>query len=97
MTWVRMWPYDASDRGAVTVFEDPDCTGKFGIAWASTDAEGFAYYNTDDLWRNGIDNDRASTLMVPYGYAVDMYDSASFSGDSKTVTGPMWLDQDLNM
>ena len=35
--------------------------------------------------------------MVPFGYAVDMYDSASFSGDSFTVEGPMWIDNDLNM
>ena len=83
--------------GAVTVFEDPDCKGKSGIAWASEDADGFAYYNMDDLWMSGIDNDRATTLMVPLGYAIDMYDSASFSGDSFTVEGPMWLDNDLNM
>lgn len=97
LTFLKMWPYDASLKGAVTFFEHPDCKGDAGIAWASDDVEGFAYYNKDDLWNNGVHIDGISALMVPLGYAVDMYDSASFGGDSFTVSGTMWLDNDLNM
>ena len=35
LTFVRMWPYDAAMQGAVTFFEDGDCKGKSGTAWAS--------------------------------------------------------------
>ena len=94
---VKMWPYDAAILGAVTFFEDQNCTGPLGIAWANEDPDSFAYYTKDDLWHNGVDHDVVTSLMVPFGYAVDMWDSASFSGDSFTVEGPTWADNDLNM
>ena len=97
LTFVTMKPYDAAMQGAVTFFDDPDCTGKHGVAFASEDVNAFAYYTKDELWLNGAHWDECTALMVPYGYAVDMYDTASFSGDMITVTGPYWLDQDMNM
>lgn len=41
--------------------------------------------------------DNVSSLMVPYGYEVTMFDSATFSGDFHKVTGPSFLDNNLNM
>lgn len=35
--------------------------------------------------------------MVPYGYSVDLYQKDSFTGDIKTVVGPMFRDNTLAM
>ena len=84
-------------QGAVTFFEEFDCTSHHGMVWASEDPHSNAFYTADELGYRSIADNMATSLMVPFGYSVDMYDSASFSGDSFTVEGPLWLDNDLNM
>ena len=54
LTSLRIWPYDASDRGAVTVFENRDCTGATGRFYANSNPNMYADYMTADLEYNHI-------------------------------------------
>ena len=62
------------------------------MAWASSEADQIAYLTEADLWQRGIDNDKANSVMVPYGYDVKLFDGSSFDGYLTTVKSPTWAD-----
>jgi len=96
-TTIRLRPYDASYQGAVIVFDAVNCTGNMGRFYAPVDNQQKAWYTMNDMWNNNIPNDQVDSLMVPYGYSVDLYEADGFAGNVKTVKGPMFTDGNLGM
>ena len=52
----------------------------------------YADYTKADIEYHNIYNDDIDAVMVPYGYAVDLYADDSFSGEVKTITGEPFND-----
>ena len=76
-----MGPYDPRQIGAVTLFNDPDCTGGMGrFYWNPESGKSSTYYNVEDLIFGGTRNDNADSLMVPKGYTAYIYEYDSFNG-----------------
>ena len=77
------------------MFEHQYCRGK-SAAFEAPEAIGTkAAYSKTDMEARGFGYDNASSLMIPYGYAVTLYDGAGFTGDSYTVQGPIYLDSTM--
>ena len=84
---VVLEPYDVTDNGVATLFEEPDCAGRSAaFEWNGQGPDG-VFYNQSHMWYEGMRNDRASSVAVPYGYKVDFYRNSSFTGIKSTVTG----------
>ena len=49
-------------------------------------------YTLADLEFNNIASNYASSVRVPYGLTLELYDHDGFSGTKKTVTGSMFID-----
>ena len=83
-----MGPYDPREIGAVTLFEDGDCSGASGrFYWDPETASSGTYYNAEDLYYGGMRNNSMHSLMVPKGYTVELYDGHGFYGDTQVVDG----------
>ena len=76
-----MGPYDPRQIGAVTFFEDDDCTGGTGRFYWNPDSEwSSTYYNMEDMIYGGSRNNSMHSLMVPKGYTAYLYANDSFDG-----------------
>jgi len=42
------------------------------------------------MWDRNIKNDTISSVMVPQGYTVKLYEADGFQGQSITLDGPLW-------
>ena len=85
MTSLLMRPYDPTSLSAVTIYEDPNCSGRSGRLFAPTDVNSRNMFDVYDLmyWDVGIDT--ASSVRVPYGLTLELYDGAAFEGPVKVV------------
>ena len=90
---IYMRYYDPADRGAVTAFTNLDCTNWGGALHAPVDPKLTAFYNKDDIqWRHLIDN-QISSVAIPYGYSIVLYDHDGFIDSNKLVLdGTPWFD-----
>jgi len=76
-----MGPYDPRQIGAVTLFEDGECTGGTGRFYWNPDSEwSSTYYNVEDMIYGGSRNNSMHSLMVPKGYTAYLYANDSFDG-----------------
>ena len=85
MTVVEVYPYDAvNGPGAAVIFSDSDC---YNETWTifSGDVGEVKYYNRDALEERGYCNDCASSIMVPVGFTVTLYEDDGFSGSQYVV------------
>jgi len=81
-------PYDPRDIGAVTLFEDGDCSGASGrFYWDPESSLSGTFYNTEDLHFGGMRNNSMHSLVVPKGYTVELYDGHGFYGRTQIVEG----------
>ena len=92
MTILLMRPYDAVSLSAVTIYEDPNCSGRMGRLFAPTDVNSRAMYTSDDLSYWDVAVDKATALRVPYGLTIELYDGGTFDGAKKVVQGSMFVD-----
>ena len=92
MTELLMRPYDAASLSAVTIYEDPNCSGRMGRLFAPTDVNSRAMYTSDDLSYWDVAIDRATAIRVPYGLTLELYDGGTFDGAVKVVQGSMFID-----
>ena len=92
MTTLRLRPYDAATRGAVTLFTWPDCVAVSGRLYADENPSRDAQYTKDEMWENNIHWDDADSVYVPFGYKLTLYDSDGFSGDSEEIHGIAYSD-----
>lgn len=81
--------YDAAEQGAVVAFRKGDCTSDSGRFLSSTDGKTI-YYSLSDMNLRHIGNNAISSIMIPQGYAVTLYQYDGFRGDSITMHGPTW-------
>ena len=44
-----------------------------------------------------IGNDEITSVMIPNGYALTLYENDGWTGDSTVMTGPMWDSADFLM
>ena len=69
-------PYDPQEVGAVTVFEDEDCSGASArFYWNPASLENGTFYNFEDMVYGGMRNNAVTSVMVPKGYAVQLYEN----------------------
>ena len=87
--------YDATESGAVTVFQEPGCSSWSGRFSATGDANQKAYYTMADLWVGHVWEDEASSIMVPYGYAAEIFCDDGFGGSSEIFTGKPYQDETM--
>ena len=81
MSSAILGPYDASDIGAVTVFEDGDCSGASGrFYWDPDSGENGTFYNTEDMMYAGLRDNSMHSIVVPKGYLVELYGEPGFYG-----------------
>ena len=94
-SYVVMGPYDPRQIGAVTLFEDNDCSGASGrFYWDPETASSGTYYNYEDMYYGGMRNNSMHSFMVPKGYTVELYDGHGFTGDSQIVDGDFLNDSE---
>ena len=52
-----------------------------------------AEYLLSDLWVHNIENDRASSITIPWGTSVDLFTEDSFHGRRVTLVGNTFEDK----
>ena len=73
--------------GAVTVFEHYNCYGQSNrFYWNPNDPDGGQYFK-GDIYRSGLRNDVVSSLVVPRGYTVVLYNGYGFDGETQRFYG----------
>lgn len=80
LTSVTVGPYNLRDHGAVTLFDNAGCWGD-SAAFEYQHVEGRTEYLHTDLDARGIGQDRASSIMVPFGYVAELYADFNFTGN----------------
>lgn len=93
--WLR--EYDAWNKGAVTIFRHPDCQGDSGSFYASETLGRRMGYNRAMLEHGKIWSDDASSIMVPFGYSVELFDGEAMYGSLIEIEGPMYQDDTERM
>ena len=95
---VKLQYYDPLEIGAVTAFMDSDCHNWAGRFDAAADPKETAYYNTDDIEKRHLKDDAISSVAIPQGYTVKLYNENGFDESNKLVlNGPMWTDSEHSM
>ena len=67
------------------------------MVWSSEDPEGVERYDADALIVQEIKANAASSLMIPFGYSVKLYESGDLTGEPYTIDGPMYATSDYSM
>ena len=88
---LKLRPYDADERGAVTAYRDMDCVDNTGRFMANSDKDQYASYTTRDINRMNMYNNDIESVRVPYGWSITLYDQDNFYGRSTTLKGK-WID-----
>ena len=74
MSSAVLGPYDAREIGAVTVFEDDNCSGASArFYWDPDSGVNGTFYNMEDMMYAGLRNDSMHSMVVPKGYLVELY------------------------
>lgn len=81
--------YDPTVQGAIVAFKDAGCKNNSGRFYSSTDFSPASYTKSMMDTRN-IGNDEISSIMIPQGYSVRLFDNDGFQGSSTTMDGQMW-------
>jgi hypothetical protein len=79
-TYAAAAPDNPGNTSVATLFQNCSYTG-----WAASFGVG-SYTTADIVAKGGIDND-ASSVKIPAGLSVTLYDGDNFSGDSLVLTG----------
>lgn len=79
------------------LFRDGDCRSDMGRFLSPTSSTEKAYYTRAEMYEHNIKNDDVGSVMVPFGYSVDLFRDDGFAGDKKTVQGPVFNDSHLSL
>ena len=71
------------------------CSGNSAAFFSGSELFERKSYTTTNLEKLGFSNDSASSIAIPYGYAVDLFDHNGFSSDPFTIEGPFYDDETL--
>jgi len=84
---LNLYEYDAvNGHGAALLWTEYDCKGT-SSPFFSGDPGQTAYYTDNDLWYYNYHHDWTSSVMVPVGYEITLWDWDSFEGDSVKYEG----------
>ena len=50
-------------------------------------------YPKEDMENHGLHSDWATSIMIPYGYQVQLFDYSGLDGPSYIIQGPPYLDE----
>ena len=78
LTLLKLRTYNASDLGAVVVYNDPDCASKSGRFYGSKDTNFDATYTYSEFTASNGRNDHVSSIRVPYGYTAHLFERDGF-------------------
>lgn len=87
VTTFYMHKYDSSEQPAAIVFEDLWCRGYHGYLFAPKEFDRVENYTTTDLYERNIINDTASSIMVPHGLSITLYEGSVGVGKEYTLHG----------
>ena len=88
MSSAILGPYDARDIGAITIFEDHDCSGASARFYSDPDSGiNGTFYSREDMEYAGLRNDSFNSMVVPKGYLVELYEHSGFNGKKQVVEG----------
>ena len=88
MSSAILGPYDPHEVGAVTLFEDVDCSGASArFYWNPASLENGTFYNFEDMKYGGLRDNVLTSIMVPKGYAVELYENLGFHGNFELIEG----------
>ena len=90
-TSLWMWPYDPLVQGAVTLYEYQGCKGCSAYFLASTIKDEKVQYTEDDMYHDFMWNDKVSSMMIPKGYAVRLWENDGFSGSYRDYSKDIWF------
>ena len=83
MSWsnrVILYPYDELKQGAVTVFKDKNCSDWSARFETVEDPTQVASYTTNHIEAFNIKDNDISSVYIPYGTTLDLYDQNGFIG-----------------
>jgi len=89
---IELEPYDPINLGAVTLFSDADCSGDSAAFFASSELNDRQSYTLDGMESKGFASDTVTSVAIPYGYAVILYQDIGFSSEAITLEGPFYED-----
>lgn len=95
MSLLRLRTYDASDNGAVVVYNNPDCAGMHGRFYGSKDSSYDATFVYSEWKASNGRNDSVSSVRVPFGYTAYLYGKDGFQGNVWTVEGELSTDPNM--
>jgi hypothetical protein len=95
--WLMLKRYDPVKKGAVMVFDKTDCYGKSSRFYADEDPLMHAQYTFADMEYWSMRSNSVESIMVPYGYAAELYDGQRFDYNMVTVVGAPYLDKTQRM
>ena len=77
----------------MTIFSNVRCSGRSAAFFASPELFEKQSYTNDNIKQLGLSDNSASSLAIPYGYAVDLYGANGFiPGKAFTVEGEFYGD-----
>ena len=94
-TSLRLWLYDPIELGAVTLFSNRGCSGYSSAFFASSELYERHFYPLNSLEQLGFKKKEASSVAIPYGYAVYLYDKYGFLNTPLHIDGPFYEDNTL--
>ena len=86
LTSVEVRPYDVVNHGAANLFADWDCSGH-SAAFMHNSGESKSKYNAADLDAWGVGRDKVSTVALPRGYAVELWEHDGQGGNVEVIYG----------
>ena len=89
MSLLKLRTYDASERGAVVVYNDANCNGASGRYYANKDPKLDSTYTYSEFKASNGRNDSVSAVRVPYGYTAHFFEHDGFQGKEWVVEGSM--------
>lgn len=85
VSFIMIGPYDYAGWPAANIFSEPGCTGYVNAVhgYNLTSSKSMKYYATN----NGIQNQQVTSIMLPYGYYADIFESENYTGTYERVYG----------
>ncbi len=83
LTSLKLYKYDAETKGAVTLYDERDCTGQSG-AFFWEESLGVTKYNSEQIWQGNMYNRQTASFRLPYGYEMTLYSEDGGVGESRT-------------
>ena len=90
-----MEAFDPLIAGAAVLFEEENCRGISGAFITSGQVGEVVEYDTDAMETLGMPRNIASSLSLPYGVQVQIWDDSNFSGDTVVYSGEFYNDVSL--